>query len=235
MSPSTQDSTATQKSTALVIGASRGLGLALAREYAGRGWTVIGTVRGAKPTALHEVAGVEVEQLDIDDAGQIKALRQRLEGRSVDLLFVNAGVGIDPSVTIADTTTDDFVRVMTTNALSPMRVVETLQDLVPATGTIAVMSSVLGSVGDNDSGGYEVYRGSKAALNTFMRSFAARQAGGTRTLALVHPGWVRTDLGGPNAPLDAPTSVAGIAEALAAHRGKPGLHFFDYQGATVRW
>lgn len=227
-------------STALIVGASRGLGLGLAREYAARGWHVIGTVRDAKRTGLHDLADtaggrIEIARVDITQPEQIHALREHLAGRGLKLLFVNAGVTNNSEELIGDVTTEEFVRVMITNALAPMRVVEALQDLVPPTGTIAVMSSGLGSVTNNEDGGWEVYRASKAALNTLMRSFAARHASDRRGLVLVAPGWVRTDMGGPHAHLDIDTSIRGVADTLAALSGRPGLRYVDYTGKTVRW
>src|SRR5580700_1506361 len=192
--------------TALIIGASRGLGYALAAEYLARGWQVTATVRGARRTGLHDLAGsaagrLVVETVDITVPGEVAALHDRLAQATFDLLFVNAGVTNGPEETIASVSTDTFIRLMVTNALSPMRVIETLQDLVAPHGTIAVMSSGQGSIANNDRGGFEVYRASKSALNQLMRSFAARHAGDPRTLLLMAPGWVQTDLGGPGAPL----------------------------------
>ncbi len=223
--------------TAVIVGASRGLGLQLAREYLRREWQVIATVRGGRRTGLDELASdrLEVETLDITEPDQIAALHERLSGRRIDLLFVNASVANDPDETIGAVATEAFIRVMVTNALSPMRVVEALAGLVPDDGLIAAMSSGLGSVAGNEAGGWEVYRGSKAALNTLMRSFAARPANARRTMVLVAPGWVRTDMGGPNATLDAETSITGVADTLAAQFGRPGLRYLDYQGETVRW
>ena len=227
--------------TVLIIGASRGLGYAMAEEYLGRGWSVVGTVRGEGGTRLHELAArsdgrVEIETLDINVPGQIAALRARLAGSAFDLLFVNAGVvNTHPDQTMAEVSTDEFVRVMVTNALSPMRVVEALQDLVPPTGVIGVMSSGQGSVANNTMGMREVYRGSKAALNTFMRSFAARHADDPRAMVLMAPGWVRTDLGGATAPLSIDDSVPNLVDVLTGVQGKAGLHYLDYLGRTVPW
>jgi len=227
-------------STVLIVGASRGLGLALAKEYLARDWRVIATERSDARTGLRDLAEahpdrLEIERLDIAARDQIGALRRRLSGRAIDLLFVNAGVTNDPEETIGEVSTEEFTRVMVTNALGPMRVIEALQDLVPPTGMIAAMTSGLGSVADNEAGGWEVYRASKAALNTLMRSFAARHKDSGRSLALVAPGWVRTDMGGPRAPLGIETSIPGVVAAIAAQTGRPGLRYLDYQGRTVRW
>ncbi len=226
--------------TALVIGASRGLGLAMAEEYLKRGWRVIATVRGETPTKLNNLweahgKNLEIEQLDINKPDQLTALRARLEGRKIDLLFVNAGVGNDPQTTIGEVSTEEFRYVMETNALSPMRAIESLQHLVPGTGVIAVMSSGLGSVANNESGGYEIYRASKASLNTFMRSFAARHAGDKRAMLVIAPGWVRTDMGGPGAPLEINDSIPRVVDVITANTGKPGVRYLDYQGKTVPW
>jgi NAD(P)-dependent dehydrogenase (short-subunit alcohol dehydrogenase family) len=223
--------------TALIIGASRGLGLGLARELLSRGWHVTATIRGTASTALHDLAAttqaLEIETLDINHPAHVAALRDRLKDRRFDLLFVNAGISHDPAETIATISEETFTRLMVTNALSPMRVIETLEPL--ATGAIAVMSSGLGSVADNETGGWEAYRASKAALNTLMRSFAARHAADKRTLLLIAPGWVRTDMGGPQATYDVETSMRGVADAIAAKWGQPGLHYVNHQGNTVRW
>src|ERR1700722_10638513 len=148
----------------LLVGASRGLGFALAEEYLKRGWHVVATERGGGASKLHDLfenadGRLEIETVDIDYPDQGAALRARLEPRKFDLLFVNAGVKNDDRETIADVSTDEFVRVMITNALSPMRVVETLQEVVRPAGTIGIMSSGQGSITNNENGNYEVYRG----------------------------------------------------------------------------
>lgn len=234
-------STAPTRRTILLVGASRGLGHAMAAEFLKRDWDVVGTVRDDARTALHALADahpgrVVIEHLDITDPEQIAALRDRLAGRRVDLLFVNAGTANhNQGETIAEVSTEEFVRVMLTNALGVMRTVEGLQGLVPADGTIGVMSSGQGSVSNNTRGGHEVYRGSKAALNQYMRSYAARHADDPRALVLMAPGWVRTELGGPEAPLGIEDSVPQVVDVLLAQQGKPGLRFLDRQGQTVPW
>jgi NAD(P)-dependent dehydrogenase (short-subunit alcohol dehydrogenase family) len=224
----------------LLIGASRGLGLALAEEYLRRGWHVVATERSGAPSKLHDLRRgaeerLEIETVDVTYPDQVAALRARLAARKFDMLFVNAGVKNDDRETIADVSTDEFVRVMVTNALSPMRVVETLQDLVLPAGTIGIMSSGQGSVANNEKGGYEVYRGSKAALNTFMRSFAARHADDRRALLLMAPGWVRTDMGGPHAGLSVADSIPNLANTMDAQAGKAGLQYLDYLGRRIPW
>jgi NAD(P)-dependent dehydrogenase (short-subunit alcohol dehydrogenase family) len=224
----------------LLIGASRGLGFALAEEYLRRGWQVVATERNRTTSKLPGLVGasdgrLEIETVDIVYPDQVAALRARLASRKFDLLFVNTGVKNDDRETIADVSTEEFIRVMVTNALSPMRVVEALQDLVLPGGTIAIMSSGLGSVSNNESARYEVYRGSKAALNMFMRSFAARHANDLRTLLLMAPGWVRTDMGGPQAPLGIEDSIPNLANTMDAQAGKAGLQYLDYLGRKVPW
>ncbi len=226
--------------TALLVGASRGLGFAMVEEYLKRGWRVIATARANSTERLRRVAQdgagmLEVETVDITREDEIAALRTRLATRRLDLLFVNAGVKNDDRETIADVSTEEFVRVMVTNALAPMRVVEAFQDLVAPDGTIGVMSSGQGSVANNQNGNYEVYRGSKAALNTFMRSFAARHAGGSRALLLMAPGWVRTDMGGPDARLRIDESIPALVSVIETQQGRPGLQYLDYLGRMVPW
>lgn len=224
----------------LIIGASRGLGLAMAAEFLRKGWNVAGTVR-RENTGLHELAErhpgrVEIAHVDVTSPEQIAGLREQLAGRSFAMLFHNAGTAeANQDQTIAQVSREEFEHVMVTNALGPLRVIEALQDLVPRDGLVGVMSSGQGSISANENGGHEVYRGSKAALNMYMRSYAARHAGDPRALVLMTPGWVRTDLGGPKAPLAIEDSIPKVVNVLLAQRGKVGLRFLDREGRTVAW
>lgn len=208
----------------------------MTQQYLKRGWCVIATARANSMEGLRKLSGaLQIETLDITLEEQVADLRARLEGRRLDVLFVNAGVKNDDRETIADVSTEEFIRVMVTNSLSPMRVIEAFQDLVQPNGTIGVMSSGQGSVTNNVNGNYEVYRGSKAALNMFMRSFAARHANDSRSLLLMAPGWVRTDMGGPQARLSIEESIPNLLNTMDAYEGRSGLHYLDYLGRVVPW
>ena len=226
---------------ALIVGASRGLGLGFTQRLLERDWQVTATSRtggvgGLSDLAQRSADRLALETVDIDVEDQVAALHERLSGTGFDLVFVNAGTTHDRWETVLDVSTTTFNRVMTTNALSPMRFVETFRDLVPATGTIGVMSSGQGSITNNTRvTGWEIYRASKSALNQLMRSFAARHPGEPHTLLLMAPGWVRTELGGSEAPLTVEESTRGIADVVEAQAGRGGLHYLDHRGQTVLW
>ncbi len=223
--------------TALIIGASRGLGLGLVEAYLAKGWRVVATQRSRSEAleASAREAGdkLVIETLDVTNAASIATLREKLAGQTLDVLFASAGIALDPSQNIEATTSEDFATLMLTNALAPMRIIDAFGALVPPTGTIAAMSSILGSVGANTDGGYEAYRASKAALNTLLRSYATRDR--AHAFLALHPGWVRTDMGGANAAIGVEESVEGMIAVIAAHAGKPGCAFVDYKGKALPW
>jgi NAD(P)-dependent dehydrogenase (short-subunit alcohol dehydrogenase family) len=226
--------------TILLIGASRGLGLGLAGEFAKRGWHVVATVRAGARTELHDLAEahpdrIEIETVDIAQPQQIAMLRDRLASRVFDLLFVNAGTANMEDEIAGEIATEEYSRVLVTNALGPMRVIEACRNLVAADGLIGVMSSGQGSITNNTNGLHEVYRGSKAALNQLVRSYAARHAEDRHALVLMAPGWIRTQLGGPKAPFGVDDSVPLIVDVLLGRQGKPGLAFLDRDGNAVPW
>ena len=217
--------------TAIIIGASRGLGLGLAAELTRRGWQVTATQRTPSPE-LAAVAGVTVESVDIDDDAAVAALATRQPG-PFDLVFVNAGV-MGPRHGSADKVSgDELAALMMTNAVAPIRTARALLGAVRPGGTIAFMTSILGSVALRQHGMAELYSASKAALNSLTRGFAATEAGNLAVLSL-HPGWVKTDMGGDGADIDVATSVTGLADVVEAETG-PGHRYLDYTGKTLPW
>ena len=218
---------------ALIIGASRGIGLGLAGELISRGWQVTATAR-TDSSALAALGAV-VEGHDITDQAQTAALAARLAGQKFDLLFLNAGIMAGRGLPLADVADADIERIFLTNAISPIRVAEALSGVVAPGGMVAFMSSILGSIGTNDDGRAELYRASKAALNSLIRSFRARHAAADITVLALHPGVVRSGMGGPSAPLDIATSVRGVADVIAARWGSGGLVFVDYRNQVIPW
>lgn len=224
---------------ALIIGASRGLGLGLVREHLARGWQVTATVRSPSDDleALRANAGgrLTIERLDIGVSQQAVALAAKLDGQTFDLLFLNAGIMAGRGTALAEVADADIADLFLTNAINPIRLADVLIGRVAPGGTIAFMSSILGSIGGNDDGRAELYRASKAALNSLFRSFRARHAKADLTLLALHPGVVRTAMGGPGAPLDIDTSVRGVADVIAARWGSGGQAFVDYRNEVIAW
>ena len=227
--------------TALIVGSSRGLGLAIAEELLKRNWNVIGTVREGNPTRLHELAEkwkgkLQIQYLDMAFPDQIERLRSNLTGESLNLLFISAGVANDKGMneTIGEVSTEEFIRVMVTNVLSPMRVLEQLTENVRQGGVVGVMSSGQGSIADNENGGNDVYRASKAALNMIMRSFSARREK-DHALLLLAPGWIKTDMGGQDAKFSVEEVIGDIVDTIVTQEGKTGLRYLDRFGKPVRW
>lgn len=220
--------------TALIIGASRGLGRALVEEHLRRGWDVVATVRRADALADIDSPSLQVEIVDVTDWAGVDALRQRLAGRSFDLLFVNAGVSGPSTVPIGDADADAFTELMLTNVLAPLRLIDRFADLVAPQGTVAAMSSILGSIGENGHGTWEAYRTSKAALNMGLVSIWRRRAD-TRTYLLLHPGWVQTEMGGPGAMLTVEQSIPPLVDVLEQRAGRGGIAYVDYQGRDIAW
>ena len=217
---------------ALIIGASRGLGLGLAGELADRGWRVYGTTR--KSGTLQDARITELS-LDVRDEVQLNALIPRIRTESLDLLFVNAGIKGPEQQSADHVTPADLVELMHVNAVAPVHVARQLLSRVKRGGTVAFMSSKMGSVALNVNGDWELYRASKAALNSLVRGFHAKDAlpRSIKVLTL-HPGWVRTDMGGAEAPLSVAESVKGIADVIERQRSAEH-EFLDHAGNTLAW
>ncbi|NEU10644.1 SDR family oxidoreductase [Methylobacterium sp. BTF04] len=226
---------ADQKNT-LIVGASRGLGLGLVETFLKRGWRVTATERSpSQGLAALASPALTVATADIDDDAAVAALHQRLSGQSFDLIFVVAGVATQAHEPLHAVPRDVAAQVYLTNAISPVRFAEAFLDRLSQNGLVAFMSSILGSVGLNEAGGWENYRASKAALNTLARSFEIRHREAGFGVVLMHPGWVRTEMGGADADIDVPTSVTGMTDVLEGHLGQTGCVYVDYTGKTLDW
>lgn len=224
---------------ALIVGASRGLGLGLVEELARRGWEVLATVRDPGHSGeLNQLAlggKTRIERLDVTDLDGVRALRGLLDDERFDLLFLNAGIG-NPRGKSALTVDDEAMwQVIATNALGPARTAEVLADTVNPGGVVAFMTSRLGSVADRTSDHAEPYSASKAALNSLIRSFAARHADDQIAVLALHPGWVKTGIGGDQAPLEVEDSVKGLIDVIEKARGTSALAFLDYRGQEIPW
>jgi len=224
----------TMTKSAIIIGASRGLGLGLAQELATRGWQVTATQRtpSAALAQAAEAGGITVETVDIDDAAAVTSLAARASG-PFDVVFVNAGVSAPRNADVDTVTADELAALMMTNAVSPVRTARQLIDLAKPDAKFAFMTSILGSVTLHQHGMAELYSASKAALNLLTRSFSATQGQGFAVLSL-HPGWVKTDMGGDGADIDVASSVKGLVDVLETQTA-PGHRYLDYTGKTLAW
>ncbi|MCP1481050.1 NAD(P)-dependent dehydrogenase (short-subunit alcohol dehydrogenase family) [Pseudomonas chlororaphis] len=222
--------------TALIIGASRGLGLGLVQRLLDDGWQVTATVRNPqKAEALNALGPVRIEQLDMDDQQAVIALNQKLKGEVFDLLFVNAGVKGPDDQTPGKATLAEVGQLFFTNAVAPINLAQRFAPQIrPDSGVLAFMSSVLGSVTMPDAPELALYKASKAALNSMTNSFVTQLEQKLTVLSL-HPGWVKTDMGGEGADIDVETSTRGLIEQINAYTGKGGHHFVNYKGETIPW
>ncbi|MDR9754865.1 SDR family oxidoreductase [Pseudomonas sp. SZMC_28357] len=223
--------------TALIIGASRGLGLGLVKTLLADGWQVTATVRNPQHAdALTALGPVRVEKLDMDDQQAVIALSQQLKGEVFDLLFVNAGVKGPTDQSPGGATLAEVGQLFFTNAVAPINLAQRFVGQIrPHSGVLAFMSSVLGSVTMPDAPELALYKASKAALNSMTNSFIGQLGEQTLTVLSLHPGWVKTDMGGEGATLDVETSTRGLIDQVNAYTGKGGHHFVNYKGETIPW
>lgn len=227
----------TTSKTALIIGASRGLGLGLVQRLTEQGWKVTATVRDPhKADALKALPNVHIETLDIDEVASLEVLMQKLKGEVFDVLFVNAGVLGPKHQSAAQSTAAELGQLFLTNAVAPIRLAERLIGQIrPGTGVLAFMSSVLGSVACPEGAEMALYKASKAALNSMTNTFFTQLEEPRPTVLSLHPGWVKTDMGGENAQIDVHTSTTGLVEQLNAYAGEGGHHFINYKGERLVW
>jgi NAD(P)-dependent dehydrogenase (short-subunit alcohol dehydrogenase family) len=219
--------------SALIIGASRGIGLGLAAEFIGRGWDVVATHRSPAPALA--ATGARLATVDIDDSETVTALATSLAGKTFDHVLINAGIIGSRTDTASTVSREGMAQLFWTNSIAPIRAGRILLPLVKDGGSIGFMSSILGSVGGRQTGWADLYSASKAALNSLTRGFAAQDVGSRPVAVLtLHPGWVKTDMGGDGADIDVATSVTGLADVITAAQ-PPGHRYVDYKGATIPW
>ncbi|MDZ4752992.1 MAG: SDR family oxidoreductase [Phycisphaerae bacterium] len=224
------------KGNVLITGANRGIGLALAQHFKAAGYQVIGTAR--TPAEAKELAesGARVMQLDVTDAKSVRALAEALKDQPIDILVNNAGItGSRGSIDALDI--DAVERVLAVNTIGPMRLTQALLPNLRAAPRKVVISisSGLGSLAGNTSGGHYGYRESKAAINMFMRSIAADLKDEGFTCVAMSPGWVRTDMGGPQATLSPADSAAGIVKVIESLKTSDSGTFHSHDGKEVAW
>lgn len=237
IAPSSAESpSADSTRTVLITGANRGIGLELARQYGAAGWQVIGTARRPEAAEMLKSLGAMVMQLDVTDQKSVERLASDLGNRPIDMLINNAGI-LPVVSSITDVDFETFERILDVNTTGPVRVTQALlPNLHKGLGKVVInMTSSLGSIGANEQGGFYGYRESKAALNMFTKTLAAELGPKGFTCIVMHPGWVQTDMGGPNAPTPVEQSVSGIRKVIAGLSDADNGTYWTFEGETMPW
>lgn len=228
--------------TVLITGSNRGIGLELARQYATQGWRVLACCRHPdQATALNRLGdkfpNITLHTLDVTRKDQVQSLAADLHDCPIDILFNNAGIYGPDDAAFGNTDEARWLECLRTNVIAPMKMMEAFMTHVAASKhkLIAAMSSKMGSMADNGSGGSYIYRSSKAALNAVMKSAAIDLAPRRVKVAILHPGWVQTDMGGPGAEISAAESVGRMREILGTITPENSGTFFDIDGTTIPW
>ncbi|NNC73571.1 MAG: SDR family oxidoreductase [Sphingomonadaceae bacterium] len=219
--------------TLLVTGANRGLGLEFASQYSADGWTVIGTAREPdKATELGALDNCATMQLDVADADSVDSFMNALGDRPLDLFISNAGTYGSREVDRGD-----WRKTLEVNTIAPTMLALRLKPNVMASERkkMAVLTSKMGSMTDNGSGGAIIYRSSKAAVNAAWKSLAIDFEDDGIAVVMLHPGWVQTDMGGPNALIDTKTSVSGMREVIGDLDLNSSGRFLAYDSAEIGW
>lgn len=229
--------------TLLITGANRGLGLEFTKQYAAAGWRVLACCRVPEEAdALQALANaahgqVTLHMLDVADLSAIDELAQQLRGTPFDLIINNAGIYPDRNSGFGYIDYDAWMMAFLVNSMAPLKIIEAfISNLDAGAGkTVATVSSKMGSLDDNTSGGCYLYRSTKAAVNMVMKSLSLDLASRGIRAVILHPGWVQTDMGGPNALIDAETSVAGMRKVLDQATADDSGRFISYDGTEIAW
>jgi len=220
-------------SSVVIVGASRGIGRELVRQYLGDGWTVVATARTPDQVAELAATGAHAFHADTTDEASLTSLAAAAP-RPHDLLIINAGVGAR-EMNLATVDAEAWAEVMAVNALGPMLAARALGGTVRDGGTIVALSSTLGSIGANSGGGLYTYRMSKAALNAGLKTLSIELKRRDIAVAALHPGWVKTDMGGAGAEVGVEDSVTGLRAVIAGLTPAKTGAFLDYRGNALPW
>ncbi|HVY13620.1 MAG TPA: SDR family oxidoreductase [Rhodopila sp.] len=222
-------------STAMIVGASRGIGAEFVRQYVADGWTVHATHRDAvPPTGDRDVTW---HRLEVTDQASLERLVQGLGDTAIDVLILCAGILLGREMTADQVDRAAWAETFAVNAIAPLAIAGALRPHLRR-GTqrkLVAVSSRLGSMGENLRGGLYMYRSSKAALNAVWRSLAIDWQPDGLLCTVLHPGWVRTDMGGPNGDIDARESVTGMRKVIAGLTPAQSGAFFNYDGTPIAW
>ncbi|MGL4576454.1 MAG: SDR family oxidoreductase [Burkholderiaceae bacterium] len=221
--------------TALVIGASRGIGFELARQYRADGWRVLATARDDAGIDKLVALGCEPFKLDVTDAASVSSIEWKLDGEKLDAVFINAGVYGPRTSALEPPLAQDFDAVMHTNVLAAMQIVPQLTGALSAGSKLAVISSRMGSIGARTSSSGWLYRASKAALNSVLKDASTVLQPQGVVCVSFHPGWVRTDMGGAGADISVEESARGMRSALSAAGAAQNGAFLNYDGTPIAW
>lgn len=229
--------------TILITGANRGLGLEFCKQYASDGWNVLACCREPqKAIALiqlsHLFPNISILSLDVSDLLQIELLAKQLEGTAIDVLLANAGIyGDESGHGFGNLDYSQWQKNMIVNVFAPVKLTEAfLPNLQMGTQKkVVAISSLMGSIADNGSGGSILYRSSKAALNAAMKSVSIDNRHRNIAVLILHPGWVKTDMGGTNAPMQIPESVQKMRDTIANFSLAQSGEFLRYDGANLPW
>jgi NAD(P)-dependent dehydrogenase (short-subunit alcohol dehydrogenase family) len=227
---------------ALVVGANRGIGLGVTEAFLSAGWDVVATARRPEQAAALQELGarhagrVTILPLEMNDPAALDGFGGALGGRKLDVALINAGVAGPDHRSANAATADEIGGLMFTNAIAPIRLARVIvPHLKPGPGVLAFQSSVMGSVAMNSGGGHELYRASKAALNSLTRGLWGELRGKRLTVLSMHPGWVATDMGGRGAPVSVADSARGLVQVIEAQSGAHQHRYLDYTGAEIAW
>jgi NAD(P)-dependent dehydrogenase (short-subunit alcohol dehydrogenase family) len=218
----------------LIVGASRGLGLEFVRQYRSSDAIVTATARDAEGLARLEALGAKALNVDVADVASASGLAWLVDGEAFDVVVYNAGAYGPRSGGLDAPTADEFDAVMHTNVLGAMRVLPQLQGVLAPGAKLAVLSSRMGSIGEREAAFGWLYRASKAAVNSVLKD-ASLVLKGQATCVALHPGWVKTDMGGAGADLTPERSVSDLRQVIAKLRASDNGKFFNHDGSTIPW